>query len=81
MERAADGELQVEMPDHADLTAVLDSTTGDSTPTPGQILSGTDLVELQGQAMVIHPDDFGQRWNIRFSITPVIRPLIQRTLF
>jgi hypothetical protein len=37
--------------------------------------------ELQGQAMVIHPDDFGQRWNIRFSITPVIKPLIQRTLF
>lgn len=36
--------------------------------------------ELQGQAMVVHPDDFGQRWNIRFAITPVIPPLIKRTL-
>ena len=31
--------------------------------------------------MVIHPDDFGQRWNLRVSITPVISPLIKGTLF
>ena len=31
--------------------------------------------------LVIHSDDFGKRWNLRLSITPVIKPLIQRTLF
>ncbi len=36
---------------------------------------------LEGQAMVIHPDDFGPRWNIRFAITPVFSPLIKRNLF
>jgi hypothetical protein len=36
---------------------------------------------LELQAMVIHPDDFGQRWNIRFAITPVIPALIKRDLF
>ncbi len=36
---------------------------------------------LELQAMVIHPDDFGQRWNIRFAITPVIPSLIKRNLF
>ena len=33
------------------------------------------------QAMVIHPDDFGQRWNIRFAITPVIPALIKHNPF
>ena len=36
---------------------------------------------LEAQAMVIHPDDFGQRWNIRFTITPVIPALIKGNLF
>ena len=37
--------------------------------------------QLEFQAMVIHPDDFGERWKIRFSMTPVIPALIKRTLF
>lgn len=24
-----------------------------------------------------HPDDFGQRWNIRFTVTPVLPSLIK----
>jgi hypothetical protein len=33
--------------------------------------------ELQAQAMIIHPDDYGQRFGLRFSITPVIPKLIK----
>ena len=36
--------------------------------------------ELQAQAMVIHPDDFGQRFALRFSITPVIPKLLKGRL-
>jgi hypothetical protein len=36
---------------------------------------------LEAQAMVIHPDDFGPRWNLRFAITPVIPGLIKGNLF
>jgi hypothetical protein len=36
---------------------------------------------LAGQYMPIHPDAFGQHWNIQISITPVIPKLIQGTLF
>jgi hypothetical protein len=36
---------------------------------------------LEAQAMVIHPDDFGPRWNLRFAITPVIPALIKGNLF
>ena len=37
--------------------------------------------QLETQYMVVHPDDFGPRWNIRFSITPVLPALIKRKLF
>ena len=37
--------------------------------------------QLEGQAMVIHPEDIGARWNIRFAITPVIPALIKGDLF
>jgi hypothetical protein len=36
---------------------------------------------LEGQAMVVHPNDYGPRWNIRFSITPVFPKLIRNPLF
>ena len=36
---------------------------------------------LEGQYAVIHPDDFGQRWNIRFTVTPVLPSLIKSPLF
>ena len=32
---------------------------------------------LQGQYAVIHPDDFGQRWNIQLQIVPVLPSLIK----
>jgi len=38
-------------------------------------------LKLEGQAAVIHPDDFGQRWNIKFAITPVIPALVKNNLF
>jgi hypothetical protein len=37
--------------------------------------------QLEAQAMVIHPDDFGPRWNIRFAIIPVLPALIKGNLF
>lgn len=36
---------------------------------------------LETQYYVKHTDDFGPRWNIRFSITPVIPALIKENLF
>jgi hypothetical protein len=36
---------------------------------------------LEGQYAVIHPDDFGQEWNIRFTVTPVLPSLIKSPLF
>ena len=36
---------------------------------------------LAGQYMPIHPDTFGQRWNIQLSITPVLPKLIRGNLF
>jgi len=36
---------------------------------------------VQGQYMPVHPDIFGQKWNLQFSITPVIPKLIKRSLF
>lgn len=32
------------------------------------------------QYAVVHPDDIGQRWNVRFVITPVLPSLVKRTL-
>jgi hypothetical protein len=37
--------------------------------------------QVQGQYMPVHPDVFGQKWNLQFSITPVIPKLIKRNLF
>ena len=31
--------------------------------------------------MVVHPDDFGQHWGVRFNITPVLPALFKDTLF
>ncbi len=36
---------------------------------------------LAVQYMPIHPDDFGQKWNVQVSIAPVIPKLIKGTLF
>ena len=36
---------------------------------------------VAGQYMPVHPDSFGQKWNIQFSVTPVIPKLISGTLF
>ncbi|MGD8542058.1 MAG: hypothetical protein PVI27_06345 [Desulfobacteraceae bacterium] len=36
---------------------------------------------LEGQYAVIHPDDFGQRWNLRLTVTPVLPSLIKNPLF
>jgi hypothetical protein len=36
---------------------------------------------VQGQYMPVHPDVFGQKWNLQFGITPVIPKLIKGTLF
>jgi hypothetical protein len=37
--------------------------------------------QLESQYYVVHTEDFGQRWNFRFAITPVIPALIKRNLF
>jgi hypothetical protein len=36
---------------------------------------------VQGQYMPVHPDVFGQKWNIQFAVTPVIPKLIKGNLF
>jgi hypothetical protein len=36
---------------------------------------------VQGQYMPVHPDVFGQKWNLQFAITPVIPKLIKGNLF
>jgi hypothetical protein len=36
---------------------------------------------VQGQYMPVHPDVFGQKWNLQFVITPVIPKLIKGNLF
>jgi len=36
---------------------------------------------LEGQYALIHPDDFGQGWNVRFTITPVLPALIKNPIF
>lgn len=38
-------------------------------------------ISLAGQWMAIHPDDFGQKWDIQATISPVIPKLIKGTLF
>jgi hypothetical protein len=38
-------------------------------------------IQLQGQYSVIHPDDYGQRWNFQLQVTPVIPNLIKDVLF
>jgi hypothetical protein len=36
---------------------------------------------VQGQSMPVHPDEFGQKWNLQFAVTPVIPKLIKGDLF
>ena len=36
---------------------------------------------LQGQYAAIHPDDFGQEWNIQLQIVPVLPSLIKNPIF
>ena len=36
---------------------------------------------VQGQYMPVHPDVFGQKWNLQFGVTPVIPKLIKGNLF
>jgi len=36
---------------------------------------------VQGQYMPVHPDPFGQKWNLQFAITPVIPKLIKGNIF
>jgi len=36
---------------------------------------------LEGDYMVVHPDDFGQRYGVRFQIIPVLPALFKGTLF
>ena len=31
--------------------------------------------------MVVHPDDFGQHWGVRFQMIPVLPALFKDTLF
>jgi hypothetical protein len=38
-------------------------------------------LQVQGQYMPVHPDVFGQKWNLQFAITPVIPKLIKGNLF
>ena len=36
---------------------------------------------LEGQYAVVHPDDYGQEWNIRFTVTPVLPSLLKNPIF
>ena len=36
---------------------------------------------LEGDYMVVNPDDFGQRYGVRFQIIPVLPALFKGTLF
>ncbi len=36
---------------------------------------------VQGQYMPVHPDVFGQKWNLQFAVTPVIPKLIKGNVF
>jgi hypothetical protein len=38
-------------------------------------------VALGGQYMPIHPDDFGQKWNVQLVLAPVLPKLIKGSLF
>jgi len=38
-------------------------------------------IQLAVQYMPVHPDVFGQKWNLQFAITPVIPKLIRGNLF
>lgn len=37
--------------------------------------------QVQGQYMPVHPDVFGQKWNLQFAVTPVIPKLIKENIF
>ncbi len=55
---------------------------GFGTQSPVAKIGGMSVrLMAQVQYMVVHPDDFGQRWNFQFRITPVIPSLIKDPLF
>jgi len=35
----------------------------------------------EGQYAVVRPDDYGQEWNIRFTVTPVPPSLVKSPIF
>jgi hypothetical protein len=37
-------------------------------------------LQVAGQYMPIHPDNFGQEWNVQFTVAPVLPKLIKGTL-
>jgi hypothetical protein len=38
-------------------------------------------LQLEVQYAVVHPDDFGQRWNVRFVVNPVLPALVKKPVF
>jgi hypothetical protein len=36
---------------------------------------------VEADYMVVHPDNFGQQWDIRFQLIPVLPALFKKTLF
>jgi hypothetical protein len=38
-------------------------------------------LQIQSQYMPVHPDVFGQKWNLQFAVTPVIPKLIKGNIF
>jgi hypothetical protein len=36
---------------------------------------------IEADHMVVHPDDFGRQWDIRFQLIPVLPALFKKTLF
>jgi len=37
-------------------------------------------IGVAGQYMPVHPESFGQKWNIQLSVTPVVPKLIKGNL-
>ena len=36
--------------------------------------------QVQGQYMPVHPEEFGQKWNLQFAVTPVLPKLVKGNL-
>jgi hypothetical protein len=50
-------------------------------PLPPPRLTLPVKFQVEVDYMVVHPDDFGQHWGVRFNITPVLPELFKGTLF